>query len=74
MALGVIFIFMSMKKVTNCGDLDQNCGGFGKKKLGGGFWRFLARKRAVSDSEHLETLDGTQMRVHEQCCDFHTIR
>ena len=31
MAWGVIFNFMSMKKVTNCGAFDQNCGGFGKK-------------------------------------------
>ena len=55
MAWWVIFNFVQMEKVSNCGAFDQNCGGF-EKKIGGAFWRFLAQKGAVPDSEPLETL------------------
>ena len=34
---------------------------FGRKKNGGGFWPFLAGKRAVSDSELLETLTSREL-------------
>ena len=60
MAWWVIFNFVQMEKVSNCGAFDQNCGGF-EKKIGGAFWRFLAQKGAVPDSEPLETLSTSTL-------------
>ena len=64
MAWWVIFNFMPIRKVSNCGAFDQNCGVFEEKNWG----RFLAQKRALPDSKPVLPNVG----IYPQCGDFET--